>query len=315
MEKLARTEQDVCADNWEDAAASRGRREERTSFLPGVVVGAYRIKQVLGWGGQGQVFLAVNRDTGDLVTLKTLRDKWRKCESVRRRFSREVLALAPLKHENIVRVLDAFEAFGRPFIVMEYVKGETLADAVIRRRHSNHELLEIFLTCCDTMAYAHDRGIIHLDLKPQNILLNEAGVPKITDFGIARNLCRDPRRQSNAHEPNMIGSPAYMAPEQAANRQQDLGPHTDVYALGVMLYHLLTGELPHLEDTPRQTIARILNHDPTPPIERDPFIGRELNAICMKALARAPQERYAGPGALAADLRRYRNGEPLEVRV
>jgi len=318
MEKLARTHQDACSDSWigdSDAAPEKEQAKRSVPLLPGTVIGRYRIERMLGQGGQAQVFLAVEQDTDQRVVLKTLRRSGRKFESTRRRFRRETLALASLKHENIVRVVDSFEAFGRPFIVLEYVHGETLAEAVIRRRYSNHELLDILLVCCNAMAYAHDLGIVHLDLKPQNILLTDTGTPKITDFGLARNLCRDPRRKSNAHEQSIIGSPAYMAPEQAANKQDDIGPHTDVYALGVMLYQLLTGELPHLEETPRETIARVLNYDPVAPIQINPFIGWELNAICMKALARLPEDRYTGPDELAADLHRFLNDESVAARA
>ena len=307
MEKVQRTQQDACVEDWQFLLPGQANTRENDAirFLPGNDIRNYRIERALGWGGQGQVLLAVEQRTGEKVALKTLRSRWRDSDRVRRRFRREALALAPLQHENIVKVFHAFEESGMPFLVMEYVKGETLADAMRRKRYGHRRLLNVFLTCCDAMEYAHDLGIVHLDLKPQNILLTQEGVPKIADFGIARNLCRAPKRNVAEDEPRVAGSPAYMAPEQAQRNMQYIGPQTDVYALGVMLYQILTGDLPHLEETPRETIVHLLTMDPQPPIEIDPFIGWELNAICMRALARDPRQRYGGPRHMAADLRNY----------
>jgi len=306
------TQRDSYVEDWRLLlpGQARARETDAVRLLPGTDIRSYRVERALGWGGQGQVLLAIEQETGDEVALKTLRNRRRDSDRARRRFRREMVTMAPLRHENIVRVVDAFEELGMPFLVMEYIDGETLADAMMRKRYDHHRLLSVFLTCCDAMEYVHDLGIVHLDLKPQNILLAREGVPKIGDFGIARHLRRASRNEVEEDEPRVAGSPAYMAPEQAQRNVQDIGPHTDVYALGVMLYQILTGDLPHIEETPRETITHLLTKDPQPPIDINPLIGWELNAICMKALARDPRERYVGPRPMADDLRICLSGSP-----
>jgi serine/threonine-protein kinase len=177
-----------------------------------------------------------------------------------------------------------------------------------RQRRNNAELLDIFLTICDAMDYAHECGIVHLDLKPQNVLLSRDGTPKIVDFGIARNLCRKQRIRPPSHDLALAGSPAYMAPEQAANSHDRIGPRTDIYALGTILYQLLTGEVPHRDETPQLLLHRVMTLQPESPIVRNPFIRPELDAICMKALAKDPADRYPTAGALADALYAYLGG-------
>ena len=312
MDRLNRTGQGRrLSDTETGKTAAPARPVAPIRLRQGKVIGRYRIERCLGWGGQGQVFLATDMQRHLLVALKTIRTKWRGSDRVRRRFHGEALALAPLRHPNIIRIHHCFEALDVPFLAMEYVDGCTMADMMMRRTCSNHELLTIFLCCCDAMTYAHDRGIVHLDLKPQNILVARDGTPKISDFGIARSLCRSPKVSPFDSDPRLAGSPAYMAPEQAANDVEAVGPRTDVYALGVILYQLLTDDLPHLEETPRETLDSVLCRDITPPIALDPFIGRELSAICMRALARDPADRYATCEELARDIQRCFNGEPV----
>jgi eukaryotic-like serine/threonine-protein kinase len=283
---------------------------DATPIESGEVYGHYVIVRLIGKGGQGRIFLARDTITDKLVALKTMRSMWIDSEAARRRFRKEVLALAPLVHPNIVTISHAFVHETMPFLVMEYVDGQTLADCMWQRRMENGELLDIFLTCCDAMEYAHVCGIIHLDLKPQNILITGDGTPKIVDFGIARNLCRKKKLKPTC-DVSIAGSPAYMAPEQASNAQRQIGPHTDVYALGTILYQLLTGEVPHSGETPRLVLNRVMTVQPDPPLKRNPFIGRELNAICMKALAKDPKDRYPTAGVLAQDLRDYLDGKEI----
>jgi len=282
------------------------KNEAAVHIAPGMIVNRYRIVRMLGQGGQGRIFLATDLERDVHIALKTMRNIWLNSEPARQLFRREALAIAPLVHPHIVRLYHAFEHEGLPFIAMEYVAGRTFAEAMRRRQLGNRDTLDIFMTCCKAMDYAHDRGIVHLDLKPQNILLTHDNIPKIADFGIARNLCRLKELRCTAPdnpEPGLIaGSPAYMAPEQAANQPELVGPRTDVYALGAMLYKIFTGRAPHVAETPRLTLQCVLYIDPEPPMARNPSVGWNLNAICMKALARNPKERYATPGEMAADL-------------
>ncbi len=226
-------------------------KEAAVQIAPGTVVNRYRIVRMLGKGGQGRIFLATDLERDTRIALKTMRNIWLNSEPARQLFRREALAIAPLVHPHIVRVYHAFEHEGLPFIAMEYVAGRTFAEAMRWQQLSNSETLDIFMTCCKAMDYAHDKGIIHLDLKPQNILLTNDNIPKIADFGIARNLCRLKELRCTApdkSEPRLIaGSPAYMAPEQAANQQELVGPRTDVYALGAMLYKQPTSKYWHVK--------------------------------------------------------------------
>jgi len=304
-------------DIWEERGPERCSGSGATPggpLRPGSVVLSYRVERMLGRGGQGEVYLARDVQRERDVALKTIRREWLDSPAMRRRFQAEVAAAAALRHPNIVQAYGVFEHESQPFLVMEYVPATTLARALRRKLLSNRQLLALFITCCRTMTHAHANGILHLDLKPQNILLTPEGVPKVSDFGNARKLWMRMHPGRAPAGRRVAGSPPYMAPEQAASRHDLIGPHTDVYALGAILYEMLLGEAPHMGDTPWGTVRHVLEADPVPPAERDPFIGWDLSAICMKALARDWRARYIFPGQLADDLEGYLRGEPVEAR-
>ncbi len=164
------------------------------------------------------------------------------------------------------------------------------------------------------MGQAHRRGLIHRDLKPQNIIITPGGEPKVMDFGLAKSMLSDSNYTVATMEGQVIGSPAYMSPEQASGRRDAIGPPSDVFALGVVLYQCLCSKLPHAADTPMETIFRVVHEDPEPLTAVDPTIGDDLNAICMKALEKSPSRRYADASLFAADLRRWLQNQPVLAR-
>jgi len=317
-----------------DAEAIRRRLEESTTAVathestdaihdaetasteplsPGVLVGNYRILREIGHGGQGRVFLAEDEALHRHVALKTVAVGHAGADWLKR-FHNEACALARVQHPNIVHVFEAFQQNDLPFFAMEYVEGHPLSDLLHRTTFRREEFLELMVTCCNAMAFAHSHGVIHRDLKPQNILVTASGEPKISDFGLATALQDDTPLSAVTLEGEILGSPAYMAPEQAQGRRDLFGPPTDVYALGTILYEGLAGRLPFQADTPMEQMFRMVNEEPQPLTALDPSIDPDLNAICMKALEKHPHDRYPTAGALAADLRRYLDHEPVQAR-
>ena len=306
------------ASSERDSTARRNRPHEHENLgiclEPDAVVGRYRITKEIGCGGQGRVFLAVDEELGRRVAIKTILAKPVEGEDWLIRFQNEARALARLDHPNIVQVFEAFQQQGFPFFAMEYVEGRSLDDLLRSKSFPRREFIRLMATCCEAMACAHKHGLIHRDLKPQNILIAKDGQPKLTDFGLAKSLREDSAHCVATMDGEILGSPAYMAPEQAQGRRALVGPPTDVYSLGTILYEGLTGRLPFDPDSPMEVMFRIVHEDTEPAIALDPSVGRDLSAICMKALEKDPRERYATAGEMAADLRRYLRGEPVLAR-
>jgi len=281
---------------------------------PGVKVRKYRILRELGRGGQGRVFLALDEELGRQVALKTIAALPLLDEATFQRFHNEGLAAARLRHPNVVQLYDVFEQDGVPFLAMEYLEGETLLSAVRGGQLSRTRLLETLVKVCEAMGHAHREGLIHRDLKPQNVMLTKEGEPKVMDFGLAKSLLRGDDFLMATLDGQLVGSPAYMSPEQASGLHNKIGPATDVYALGTMMYQCLSGQLPHKADTASAIMMRIIRNEPTPLKNLDPTAGEDLNAICMKALEKEPRDRYPDAGEMAADLKRYLAGEPIKAR-
>jgi len=281
---------------------------------PGVKVRKYRILRQLGRGGQGRVFLARDEELGRQVALKTIAALPLLDEATFQRFHNEGLAAARLRHPNVVQLYDVFEQDGVPFLAMEYLEGETLLSAVKGGRISRTRLLEILAKVCEAMGYAHHEGLIHRDLKPQNVMLTKEGEPKVMDFGLAKSVLGSDDFLVATLDGQLVGSPAYMSPEQASGLHNKIGPATDVYALGTVMYQCLSGQLPHKADTAAGTMMRIIRDEPPPLKNMDPTIGEDLNAICMKALEKEPRARYPDAGEMAEDLKRYLAGQPIKAR-
>lgn len=278
----------------------------------GTLVGKYRIIREIGRGGQGKVYLAEDTQLGRQAALKTVTAGALFTQSAMRRFKNEARAVANVRSPNIVQLYEVFEEQGVPFLAMEYVEGDTLLANVNKGILSHRDIVEIIAQCGEAMGEAHRRGLIHRDLKPQNIMLTQNGRPKIMDFGLAKNVLTDSGYSVATLEGQVIGSPAYMSPEQASG--ESIGPRSDVFALGTVLYQCLSRKLPHQADTPVETIYRVINEEAKPLMSLDPSINDDLNAICMKALEKSPERRYSDAGEFAADLRRWLRNEPVLAR-
>jgi serine/threonine-protein kinase len=271
----------------------------------------YEVESVLGRGGVGIVFKAWHLRLHRPVALKMLLAGAYAGLPELARFQREVEAEAGLRHPNIVQVYDVGEHEGRPYFTMEFVEGGSLAETFSGTPQPARQSAVLVATLARAVQVAHQGGIVHRDLKPANILLAGDGTPKITDFGLARRLQGEVGlTQSGA----VLGTPSYMAPEQAQGKPQAVGPGTDIYALGAILYELLTGRPPFRGETAAETVQQVLFQEPVAPSRLNAKVPRDLETICLKCLRKETQRRYASGAALADDLQRYLRGEPIVAR-
>jgi WD40 repeat protein/tetratricopeptide (TPR) repeat protein len=290
-------------------------------------VPGYEIKAELGRGGMGVVYQARQLPLNRLVALKMILAGDHASPSELVRFRAESQVLARLQHPNIVPIYEVGEAAGRPYFSLEFVDGGSLARKLDGTPWPPEKAARLVETLARATHLAHQRGIIHRDLKPANVLLSPEGTPKITDFGLAKDLAR-PVPTAGGGEgwgrslaPSaltqtgaVLGTPSYMAPEQAAGKGRQIGPAVDVYALGAILYELLTGRPPFKAETPMDTLMQVLSEEPVPPSRLQPRLPRDLGTICLKCLQKDPRRRYPGAEELAADLHRFQTGEPILAR-
>ncbi|MFO0930315.1 MAG: protein kinase [Gemmataceae bacterium] len=262
-------------------------------------VGPYRLVEQLGGGGMGIVYRAVQRPIGRMVALKTLRAGIHADPRYIARFRTEGRAVARLHHPNVVQIYAFDEDRGQPYYTMELVEGPTLADR-IRRGLAEADAAALVGTVARAVGYAHRNGVLHRDLKPSNILLDPDGIPKVTDFGLAKLLDAD--AVAHTHADAIVGTPPYMAPEQAAGQPAVVGPHTDVYALGAILYECLTGEPPFRGKTRLHTLELVQRAEVVPPSRRRGPVAADLERICLKCLEKQAADRYPSADALADDL-------------
>jgi serine/threonine-protein kinase len=281
-------------------------------------VGNYDILGELGRGGMGVVYKARHRRLHRLVALKMILAGGRARAIDLERFQSEAEAIALVHHRSIVQIYEIGEHDGQPFIALEFVTGGSLDERTTGKIQTPRDAALLVKQLADALEVAHSNGIIHRDLKPANVLLaGDPGapldqcVPKITDFGLARRFDGD---SSQTSEGSVLGTPSYMSPEQAQGKQRALGPPTDIYALGAILYDLLTGEPPFRGPTILDTLRLVVETEPRPPIHLQPSLPRDLQIICMKCLEKEPARRYNTAGELAEDLRRFLDGEPILAR-
>jgi tetratricopeptide (TPR) repeat protein len=293
----------------------------RPPSAPHPAVPGYEILEEVGRGGMGVVYRARQAGLGRVVALKTVPAD--AAEEDLARFRREAAAAARLRHPNLMQVYEVGESGGRPYLAMEFVEGGTLArrlDGVPLPPVVAAGLVE---TLARAVQYAHERGVVHRDLKPANVLLDPTApgddgppawlagcAPKIADFGLARTSDA-PAGTTRTGE--VLGTPAYMAPEQAAGGK-GIGPATDIYALGAVLYECLTGRPPFRAATVLETLDLVRSAEAVPPARLQPKVPRDLQTVCLKCLEKEPRKRYATAGALADDLRRFREGRPVVAR-
>src|SRR3954468_10730780 len=274
-------------------------------------VAGYEILGELGRGGMGVVYKARQRGLNRLVPLKMILAGDHAGSEDRTRFRQEAEAVARLDHPNIVQIYDIGESEGRPYFSLEYVDGGSLAGKLNGTPLPFEQAARWAEAFARAMHVAHQHHIVHRDLKPANILLAADGTPKISDFGLAKHLDED---NSQTQSGSVLGTPSYMSPEQAEGRIKEIGPATDVYALGAILYEMLTGRPPFKGATVMDTLEQVIHEEPAPPSRHQPKLDRDLETVCLKALAKDPAKRYASALALAQDLERYLAGEPILAR-
>lgn len=271
--------------------------------------GDYELLEEIGRGGMGVVYRARQRSLDRDVAIKFIAD-WFADPTGVARFLAEARAAARLLHPNIVQVHEVGTVEGMHYFSMPLIQGQSLADVLERGPMQPAAAIALLLKLCEAIDYAHRLGLLHLDLKPANVLIDARGEPLVADFGLARHM--DDKGGVDAQE--VSGTPAFMAPEQILIKQYRLTPATDIYALGALLYRCLTGVSPHGEGNPDDVIRRAAAGRIRPPRDLDPKIPRDIDAICMKCLELQPSDRYASVAQLADDLRRARDGLPVSVR-
>jgi len=298
--------------------------------LPAFAVDGYDHLRELHRGGQGVVYQAIQQTTKRKVAVKVLLEGAGASRAAQRRFEREIELVAQLKHPNIISIFHSGRTRdGRQFCVMDYVRGLRLDEHVRQRKPALRGLLELFATICDAVAYAHQRGIIHRDLKPSNILVDAQAMPKVLDFGLAKQLV-GPVETLASMTGQVFGTLPFLSPEQVRGNPEEIDTRTDIYALGVILYHLLTGQYPYpVEGQLAEVISHIAETPPTPPSRSWTAehgliaaqsgaaqcpIDHELETIVLKALAKDRERRYQSANEFARDIRHYLAGEPIDAK-
>jgi len=273
--------------------------------------GPYELIREIGRGGMGVVYEARQKGLDRSVAIKMILASHLAAPDLVHRFQAEAKAAARLRHSHIVPIHDVGQLHGQDYFSMEYIDGESLAQRIAKGPLEPLTAVRIVATVARAVEHLHHQGIIHRDLKPSNILLDSEEQPYVTDFGLAKVFAPGSDMTATGI---IAGTPSYMAPEQASGRRAEIGPATDVYSLGAVLYELLTGQPPFRGETPLDTLMDVLSGDPVFPRTLNPHIPRGLELICLKCLKKTPQDRYASAAALADDLERFARGEALEVR-
>jgi serine/threonine protein kinase/tetratricopeptide (TPR) repeat protein len=312
------------------------QRAEGTRPQPFPLVAGYEIQGELGRGGMGVVYKAWQPSLRRLVALKMILTGAYASSDQLGRFRREAEAAARLQHPNIVQIHEIGDQDGRPYFTLEFVEGGSLAKHLAGTPLSASSAADLVTTLARAVHYAHQHGIVHRDLKPANILLsfgreppasapgalaggsrlNDA-IPKITDFGLAKLLELEPGATAPAYRTEsgaVLGTPSYMAPEQARGQGEAVGPAADIYALGAILYEAVTGRPPFKAASVLDTLEEVLSQEPVPPARLQPKVPRDLETICLKCLRKEPHRRYDSAETLADDLGRFRAGAPILAR-
>jgi tetratricopeptide (TPR) repeat protein/tRNA A-37 threonylcarbamoyl transferase component Bud32 len=312
-----------------DADTRLGRRAASLRSAAWPRLPGLELIEVLGSGGMGVVFKARQPKLEREVAIKVLRDAHLGASADRERFLQEARAIARLQHPNLVQLYEfgevsGFDGAGQPYLVLEYVVGGSLADLLREERLPPHEAARLVERLAEAVHYAHQQGVIHRDLKPANVLLHRddsrgknsviqdlsAIVPKVTDFGLAKFGTGSRLTRTG----DVLGTPSYMAPEQAQGKSGVITEAVDVYGLGAILYEALSGRPPFMGDTVAATVRQVQEQEPLPPRRLKSVVPRDLETICMKCLRKEAGCRYATAQDLADDLRRFRTGEPIRAR-
>jgi eukaryotic-like serine/threonine-protein kinase len=293
-----------------DAFAATREQTEPPRFSQSPAPAGYEILGELGRGGMGVVYKARQTKLNRLVALKMILAGGHASPAALARFRAEAEAVAALQHPNVVQVYDYGEHDGLPYLAMEFVPGGTLAARVHDRPLPAREAAALMAGIADGVQAAHTVGIVHRDLKPENVLLGKEG-PKVTDFGLAKKIdTADGLTATGA----ILGTPGYMAPEQAAGAGKTADVRTDVYGLGAILYRILTGRPPFQAATMTEILMQVMVEEPVPPARLNPGVPADLETVCLKCLEKEPGRRYQTAAELADDLRRFLDGLPVTAR-
>ncbi len=275
------------------------------------VYGEYEIVQEIARGGMGVVYRARHRKLNRIVALKTLLEGEGASEAQVKRFYLEATAAARLHHPNIVAIYDVAESGGVHFYAMEYVEGRTFLDMIEKEKVAPMQAAEVVRKIADALAFAHEEHILHRDIKPQNILIDAKNEPKLSDFGLAKDFTRATMLTQSGVA---LGTPMYMSPEQAMGRTQEIDHRSDIYSLGAVLYHALSRKPPFDGDSPLSIMNKVVLDDPQPFQASSREIDRDLETICLKAMAKEPSHRYATAREMAEDLQRWASGARIRAR-
>ena len=306
---LGTTEPDALANERPEQTKIQNPKSKIAAF------GDYELLEEIARGGMGIIYRARQKSLGRIVAVKMLLFGDQSGKEQAQRFRAEAALAASLQHPNIVAIHEVSAHEGQPFFVMDFIEGQNLAKLSAECEMRNAEWLRraagYVKTVAEAIHYAHERGILHRDLKPSNVLIDRFDQPRVTDFGLAKRLHHDSELTLSGQ---VLGSPNYMPPEQAAAKRGLVGRRSDVYSLGAILYHLLTGRPPFVGETLTDTLQEVVNNEPVSPRLLNPSVPRDLETLCLKCLEKEPSRRYQTAQALAEDLDRFLKAEPIQAR-
>lgn len=299
-----------CLGELADGSETRDQTGEQRKILKRI--SSYEVLEEIGRGGMGVVYKAQDPRLKRTVALKVILAGGHAGEVELARFQTEAESVARLKHHNFVQIYEVGSDEGLPFLALEYCAGGSLEERVAASLLSPRDAAELVAKLAEALDHAHRAGVIHRDLKPGNVLFDESGEPKITDFGLAKKVGEDDSRTRTV---SVMGSIGYMSPEQASGRTREATPAVDVYALGAILYRLLTGKTPFEGASTVESLQLVINGVPAPIRRLRPSCPRDLETICLKCLEKSSANRYRTAADLADDLRRFLKGEPIAARA